>query len=192
MLQNLNKYKIILASKSPRRKQLLGDMGLTFTITDSNFDESSVVGLTPIETVKQITEGKANAVISTLKENELVITADTIVVLNGEVIGKPIDEQDAINMLSKLSGHKHEVITAVCIQTPSKKIIFSSSTFVYFKILNADEINYYVKHYKPLDKAGAYGIQEWMGTVAVVKIEGSYHNVMGLPTQDLYQHLLSL
>lgn len=166
-------------------------MGLKFSITNSNFDEDSVVGFSPVETVKRITEGKANAILNSLRENDLVITADTIVVLDKKVIGKPANEKDAIQMLSKLSDKKHEVITAVCVQTVSKKIIFSSSTFVYFKKLSNDEIFYYVEHYKPLDKAGAYGIQEWMGTVAVEKIEGSYHNVMGLPTQDLYQHLQS-
>ena len=164
-------------------------MGVTFRIVDANFDESSIKGFNPIETAKRITEGKANVLLSSLKENDLLITADTIVVLNNEIIGKPNDVQDAKQMLSKLSGNKHEVITSVCIQSLSKKIVFSSSTFVYFKNLSDEEITYYVENYKPFDKAGAYGIQEWMGTIAVEKIIGSYHNVMGFPTQDLYQQL---
>lgn len=192
MLHNLSKYKIILASKSPRRKNLLKEMGLTFEIISADIDESTIKGNTPTETAKLIAESKANAVIESLQDNELLITADTVVVLNNEVIGKPSNEEDAKNMLKKLSGNVHEVITAVCIHTKSQNIVFTNSTLVHFKLLTNDEIEYYVNNYDPLDKAGAYGIQEWMGTIAVEKIEGSYHNVMGLPTQELYKHLITL
>lgn len=192
MLQNLSKYKIILASKSPRRQNLLKEMGLTFEVKNADIDEDSIKGNTPTETAKLIAVGKANAVIESLENNELVITADTIVVLNNEVIGKPSNEEDAINILKKLSGKIHEVITAVCIHSKNNNIVFSNSALVHFKSLTNDEIEYYVKQYLPLDKAGAYGIQEWMGIIAVVKIEGSYHNVMGLPTQELYKHLVTL
>jgi septum formation protein len=192
LLQNLSKYKIILASKSPRRQNLLKEMGLTFEVKNADIDEDSIKGNTPTETAKLIAVGKANAVIESLENNELVITADTIVVLNNEVIGKPSNEEDAINILKKLSGKIHEVITAVCIHSKNKNIVFSNSALVHFKSLTIDEIEYYVKQYQPIDKAGAYGIQEWMGIVAVEKIEGSYHNVMGLPTQELYKNLATL
>ncbi|MBT8196603.1 MAG: septum formation protein Maf, partial [Bacteroidia bacterium] len=173
MLENLSQYKIILASKSPRRKNLLREMGLTFEVISADIDEASIKGNTPTETAVLIAQSKANAIIESFKNNELVITADTIVVLNNEVIGKPTSNEDAKNMLAILSGKMHEVITAVCIQTEKQKKVFSNSTLVYFKKLSTDEIEYYVDTYEPLDKAGAYGIQEWMGTVAVEKIEGS-------------------
>jgi len=187
----LSTYNIILASKSPRRKHLLEELGIQFIIKDSNFDEDSISGKTPIETVELLAQGKANALLSNQLENELVIAADTIVVLNNEIIGKPKDTDDAKKMLQKLSGNKHTVITGVCLQSKNKTDVFSTNTHVFFNELNADEINYYVDTFKPLDKAGAYGIQEWLGIIAVNKIEGSYHNVMGLPTQDLYLHLNS-
>lgn len=190
MLDNLSKYKIILASNSPRRKELLGGLGLTFEVkTLPGIDESYPSGLTGEEIPMHISFKKAQAYDNQLTDDVLLITADTIVYLNGLVLGKPVDEADAIDMLTRLSGCTHEVITGVTIKTNQKAKSFSVVSKVTFASLTAEEIRYYVQHYKPYDKAGAYGIQEWIGFVGVQSLEGSYFNVMGLPIQRLYQEL---
>lgn len=188
-LQNLEQYELILASKSPRRQQLLSDLGLKFTVQSMDVPEKYPEGLGITEIPVFLAELKAEAFRPQLKNNQLVITADTIVWLDGEVLGKPVDYDDGFRMLSGLSGKKHQVITGVCLLSAGKKVSFFSLTDVWFKSLSEQEINYYLGNYRPYDKAGAYGIQEWIGYVGINRIEGSFFNVMGLPVQSLYEHL---
>jgi MAF protein len=188
-LHNLEQYEIILASKSPRRQQLLSDLGLKFTVQSLDVKEEFPDGLGMTEIPVFLAELKANAFREQMKNNQLVITADTIVWLDGKVLGKPKDYSDGFKMLSDLSGKKHEVVTGVCLLSKTKKIVFYIVSDVWFKNLTEEEIHYYLENYKPYDKAGAYGIQEWIGYVGVNRIEGSFFNVMGLPIQDLYEHL---
>ena len=178
----------ILASKSPRRQELLKQMGLDFRVVLKDVDESYPEGLSPAETAVYIAEKKALA-FTELDKDEIVITADTIVCINEKILGKPEGEKQAFEMLSLLSGRKHEVITGVCIRSRESQQSFSELTEVYFNSLSSAEICYYIENYKPFDKAGAYGIQEWIGLVAVDKIIGSYSNVVGLPTRRLYEGL---
>lgn len=190
MLENISKYKIVLASNSPRRKELLGGLGLQFEVrTMDGIDESYPDTLVGEEIPMFISSRKADAYQAAMAEDELVITADTIVYAKGEVLGKPADAADAKRMLNLLSGCHHEVITGVCIMTKQWRRQFAATSRVHFAKLTDEEIDYYVKNYKPFDKAGAYGIQEWIGFVGVVGIEGSYFNVMGLPVQRLYSEL---
>ncbi len=186
---NLGKYKIILASKSPRRQQLLSDLGLTFETMTTDTDESFPEDMPVADVAAFLAEKKAEAFLAKIDENQLVITADTIVALGDEVLNKPGDAAHAREMLKSLSGKKHEVITGVCLFSKTKKVVFSAQTSVWFKELNDEEINFYIENYKPFDKAGAYGIQEWIGYVGIYRIDGSYFNVMGLPVQQLYTHL---
>lgn len=188
-LENLQKYDIILASQSPRRQQLLNDLGLQFSVQSMNVTEDFPQSLGMYEIPVYLAELKATAFLPQLKNNQLVITADTIVWLNGHVLNKPSDYQDAYRMLSDLSGKKHQVITGVCLLSSEKKVSFFVSTDVWFKELEDKEIMYYLDHYRPYDKAGAYGIQEWIGYIGIHHIEGSFFNVMGLPIQTLYEHL---
>lgn len=188
-LENLQKYEIILASQSPRRQQLLSDLGLQFSVRSMNVDETFPPGLGMTEVPVYLAELKATAFLPQLKVNQLVITADTIVWLDGRVMNKPADYNEAYAMLSDLSGKKHQVITGVCLLSAEKRISFFVSTDVWFKQLSDEEIHYYLDHYRPYDKAGAYGIQEWIGYVGIHHIEGSFFNVMGLPVQSLYEHL---
>ena len=193
MLDNLNKYHIILASNSPRRKELLTILGLNFeSKTIPGIDESYPKELKGEEIPIHIATKKASVYQTLINNNELVITADTIVYVDGEVLGKPKDQADANRMLKLLSGRSHEVITGVCILTRDNQQNFAVTTNVTFDTLSEDEINFYVEKYKPYDKAGAYGIQEWIGLVGVSKLEGSYFNVMGLPVQRLYKELKKL
>ena len=190
MLDNLKKYKVILASNSPRRKELLGGLGIPYEVkTMPDIDESYPEGLGCEEIPVYIARTKANAYRSMMQEDELIITADTIVWLDGVVMGKPKDETEACNMLRQLAGHTHQVVTGVCITTQSKQVSFATVTDVTFAPLTEEEIAYYVTRYKPMDKAGAYGIQEWIGFVGVQNITGSYFNVVGLPIQRLYTEL---
>ncbi len=180
--------KIILASKSPRRKELLAGLGYEFEVrVIPGIDESYPEGLTMEEIPQYIAHEKASAY--DVGEDELLLTADTVVVLDQEVLGKPHDEADAARMLHELSGRTHHVITGVCLKTSSAQRRFSVTTEVTFKTLTDEEINYYISHYRPFDKAGAYGIQEWIGYIGVTGIRGSYFNVMGLPVQRIYQEL---
>ncbi|MDP3180842.1 MAG: Maf-like protein [Bacteroidota bacterium] len=182
-------YDIILASKSPRRQELLKDLGLKFEVQSLDIHEVFPEGLSMTEIPVYLAELKAEAFRPSLKKNQLVITADTIVWLDGHVMNKPIDFADGYRMLKNLSGKKHQVLTGVCILTAEKKVSFFASTDVWFKTLSDEEIHYYLKNYRPYDKAGAYGIQEWIGYIGIHRIEGSFYNVMGLPVQSLYEHL---
>ena len=193
MLENLNKYKVILASNSPRRKELLSGLGIDYEVkTLPDIDESFPEGLTEVETATYIARAKADAYRATMQADELIITADTIVWLDGEVMGKPVDEEDACRMLRALSGQTHQVITGVCLTTQDNQKAFATVTDVTFCPLSEEEISFYVEHYRPMDKAGSYGIQEWIGFVGVESISGSYFNVMGLPIQRLYTELKKL
>lgn len=192
MLDNLNKYQIVLASNSPRRKELLQRMGVNFKVrTLFGIDESFPDSLRGEDIVCYISRNKAEAYRSSMAGNELLITADTIVYLDGEVMGKPKNAEQAKEMLHKLSGKTHQVITGVTIVTAGRTENFGVTSQVKFAELTDEEINFYVDNYLPFDKAGAYGIQEWIGIVAVEEIKGSYFNVVGLPVQRLYQKLKS-
>ncbi|MGB3106760.1 MULTISPECIES: Maf family protein [Sphingobacterium] len=191
MLKNLKNRTIILGSQSPRRKQLLAGLGLTFEVDVRETEEYVDPNLSAAEVVRQIAICKAEAFRD--KDDCLVICADTIVVSDkGEILGKPKDEQEARATLTNLSGKKHLVLTAVAISWEGKISTFVETTTVYFYELDADEIDHYVTKFSPLDKAGSYGIQEWIGLIAVKKIEGEYNNVVGLPTAKLYQELKKL
>ena len=193
MLENLNKYKIILASNSPRRKELLSGLGVDYEVkTLPDVDESYPDGLSGEEIAQHIARGKAEAYRSLIQADELVITADTIVWLDGTVMGKPKDEEEAKDMLMRLSGKPHEVITGVCLTTASTQKTFATVTDVTFATLTDEEVDYYVTRYQPMDKAGSYGVQEWIGFVGVENLSGSYFNVMGLPIQRLYTELKKL
>lgn len=190
MLDNLNKYKIILASGSPRRRELLEGLGLPFTVKCiDGIDESYPESLPAEETALFIAKKKSEAYKGLTDSGHLIITADTVVVCNDMVLGKPSNKNEAQKMLNMLSGKTHQVITGVTLATKEKTVSFSVSTDVRFTTLDKKEIEYYVDKYRPLDKAGAYGIQEWIGYVGVEYISGSYYNVMGLPIQRLYQEL---
>lgn len=190
MLDNLKKYKIVLASNSPRRKELMQRLGIPFKVrTLYGIDESYPDSLRGEDIVCYISRNKAKAYRSSMGADELLITADTIVYLDGEVLGKPRDAENAKQMLRTLSGKTHQVITGVTIQTYDRMDNFAVTSHVKFSELSDDEINYYVDNFLPFDKAGAYGIQEWIGLVAVEELQGSYFNVMGLPIQRLYQYL---
>lgn len=182
---------IILASKSPRRQELLKLMGFDFQVVLREVDESYPPGLSPSEIAVYISEKKARA-FDLLIENEIVITADTIVSLDGKILGKPENEDHAFEMLSQLSGKGHDVITGVSLLKDHKVSSFYELTEVFFKEISAEQIRYYINTCQPMDKAGAYGIQEWIGLVAVDRINGSYSNVVGLPTHRLYSELCKL
>jgi septum formation protein len=191
LLEKVKNFDIVLASASPRRKQLLEEMGLQFRVEPVHIEEEFPTGLQPVKIAEFLSRIKAEAFpADKVRNNTLIITADTIVTLEGEVLGKPEDKNQAIDILNELSGKMHEVITGVTFRTHTKQHTFSVSTNVVFKSLDPSEIGYYIDVYQPFDKAGAYGIQEWIGHVAIEKIEGSYFNVMGLPTHQLYQELL--
>ncbi len=181
---------IILASNSPRRKELLAGLGLKFEVrTMPGIDESFPDHLSGEAIALHISSKKASAYLSALTDDDLLITADTIVYLEGRVLGKPLDAADACRMLRDLSGRTHQVITGVTIATRERQHSFASVSEVTFASLTDEEIDYYVSNYRPFDKAGAYGIQEWIGFIGVERIEGSYFNVMGLPVQRLYTEL---
>lgn len=183
-------YKIILASNSPRRKELLAGLDVDFEVrVIQDIDESFPTSLPTKDIAEFISRKKAAVYQEKMTDDELVITADTIVVLDSEVMGKPHDEADASRMLHKLSGRTHQVITGVTLTTTTRQQSFSVETDVTFKKLSDEEINYYVQRYKPFDKAGAYGIQEWIGHIGVTGLQGSYFNVMGLPVQRIYEAL---
>ena len=181
---------IILASNSPRRRELLAGLDLDFEVKVlPDIDESYPDNLPVAEVAGYIARKKAAPYCALIGESDLVITADTVVIVGNEVLGKPKDAEDARRMLQLISGRTHQVITGVCLLTTDKEHSFSVTTDVTFKQLSADEITYYIEHYKPFDKAGAYGIQEWIGYVGVTSINGSYFNVMGLPVQRLWEEL---
>ena len=183
------KYNYILASKSPRRNQLFKSLGIEFKIITKEVDEKYPSTLYKEEIPVFLAELKAKPFLHDINCNDLVVTADTIVWLKGKVLGKPKNKKEAIQMLQQLSGNEHQVITGVCLTSFNKQISFSSISNVHFKNLTNIEIEHYVSEYKPFDKAGAYGIQEWIGLIGISHIEGSFYNVMGLPVQRLYEEI---
>jgi septum formation protein len=190
MLENLKDRHIILASHSPRRRFLMKQLGLEFTEISAEIDESFPEELTPEETAIFLAEKKAGHFGELLEDpKNILITADTLVLIGGRILGKPEGEEGAAKMLKTLSGNMHQVVTGICLRSRDKSLSFTSWTDVYFKDLTGEEIKYYLEHYKPYDKAGAYGIQEWIGYIGITRIEGSYFNVMGLPVQRLYEEL---
>lgn len=189
MLSHLSSYNIILASQSPRRSELLNSLNIPFEIKVIEVDENYPAQLVGVDIPVYLAEKKANAYIDTMDEKTMLITADTIVWHEGQVYNKPKDKAEAFSMLKSLSGKTHQVITGVCISTLKKRKVFHVISEVRFARLNSQEINYYLDNFKPYDKAGAYGVQEWIGYVGVEHIEGSYFNVMGLPIQRLYTEL---
>ena len=189
IIEKLNDFKIILASRSPRRQQLLRELGLKFEVVIKEYEEIYPEGLSGDEIARYVAHEKAASFKNEISDNVIVIAADTIVWCNNKVLGKPIDNEDAKSILKEISGNTHEVITGVSILSSSKELTFSDSTKVTFESLSEEEINYYVEKYKPYDKAGAYGIQEWIGIIACSHIDGSYFNVVGLPVQRLYSEL---
>ena len=190
MLEQLKDYRIILASNSPRRKELLAGLGIPFEVkTLPGVDEAYPDTLNPSEVAEYISREKANAYADRMEDDELLITADTVVVSGDEIMGKPENADDACRMLHRLSGTVHQVYTGVTLTTLNMQRSFTAATDVRFAKLTDEEVNYYVETFRPFDKAGAYGIQEWIGYVGVESIHGSYFNVMGLPIQRLYQEL---
>ncbi|WP_165352974.1 Maf family nucleotide pyrophosphatase [Flavobacterium dauae] len=187
--EKYNNYQIILASNSPRRKQFLSDLGLTFNVKPANVNEEYPSHLQGKDIALYIAQQKAS-VFNNLDTNEVVITCDTIVWINDEALGKPKNSTDAKKMLQKLSGKTHEVISAVCIKSNQKEHLFYDVTQVTFNTLNSLDIDYYVDTFKPFDKAGSYGIQEWIGLIGIEKINGSYTNVVGMPMEKLYKELI--
>ena len=184
------KYKLILASNSPRRKELLAGLGVPFEVRVlQDIDEDYPESLPVNEVARYIAKEKADAYRRVIAQDELIITADTVVIVGDEILGKPVDEADAVRMLRLLSGRTHQVTTGVCLLTTEKERCFDVTTDVTFKTLTDEEIHYYVNHYRPFDKAGAYGVQEWIGYIGVTGLHGSYYNVMGLPVQRIYQEL---
>lgn len=185
--------KILLASQSPRRRALLKELGVKVEIVEPQHgDEDYPPSLKGAEIPVFLAVEKAKACTSPTNKGEILLTADTIVWLNNAVIGKPGSRNDAKEMLGKLSGNMHEVFTGVCLTTSEKQITFYDTARVFFKSLSEAEIDFYLDHYKPYDKAGSYGVQEWIGYIGIEKIEGSYFNVMGLPIHKVYQELLKL
>jgi septum formation protein len=189
LIDDLKGFSLLLASRSPRRKQLLEELGLEFRVVIRDWEEAYPSGLEGKEIALYIAEQKARGFLPEIKENEIVLTADTIVWCNGRVLDKPASRDEAIRILRLISGNTHEVITGVCLLSARYKSTFSSTTKVTFADLTDEEIMYYVDSDKPYDKAGAYGIQEWIGIAGCSKIEGSYFNVMGLPSDLLYREL---
>ena len=187
----LNKINIILASGSPRRQQFFKEMDLHYTIRLKEIEEIYPEHLQAEEITNFLAELKANAFENDLKENDILVTSDTIVWLNGKALGKPKDYNDAFKMLQELSNQTHEVITSVCLKSLDKTEVFHCVTKVTFSYLSDEAIRYYLDNYKPFDKAGSYGIQDWIGLIGISKIEGSYTNVVGLPTEILFQKLMN-
>lgn len=190
MLDNIKKYEVILASKSPRRKELLGMLDIPFAIkVKEGIDESYPEDMPVIEVAEFLSRLKGKAYAADMKQNELVITADTVVILDNKIYGKPHTRKDAVEMLMTLQGRTHTVASGVCVATKEKIVSFTTCTAVTFAPLSREEATWYVEKYNPLDKAGAYGIQEWIGCAAVASIDGSFYNVMGLPVHQLYNVL---
>jgi septum formation protein len=185
--------RLLLASNSPRRRQLLSDLGLSYEVRLKEVDESFPAHLHRTEIAEYLAAHKASAYHADLQPGDVLLTADTIVCLDDEVLNKPADDEDAVRMLTQLQGRAHDVYTGVCLLTgEGQQVVFSDQTQVHFRPLTEAEIRYYVQHYRPLDKAGAYGAQDWIGLVAVTRLEGSYFNVMGLPVHRVWAELAKL
>ena len=192
MLKKISdQYNVILGSASPRRKELLSDTGLRFSIQTTDKEEIFSRLLKAEEIAEFLAKQKSEFLSENLQENDLLITADTIVSFKNEILNKPKNKQEAFETLNKLSENTHKVITGVCLKSKNKEIIFSVITLVTFKVLSEDEIHHYISKYNPYDKSGAYGIQDWIGKIGISNINGSYTNVIGLPISELYQHLKS-
>ena len=191
-MHSIKNYKLILASASPRRQQLMKDAGFTFEVRLKNVEEKYPQELHWENVPEYLSKVKASAFREELKADEVLITADTVVCIHDRILGKPADRKEAISMLQELSGNRHLVVTGVSVTTRTEQLSFSSRTDVFFKRLSNEEIEFYVDTYKPFDKAGAYGIQEWIGYIGIERIEGSFYNVMGLPIQKLYETLRKL
>lgn len=192
-LDNLKSYDIILASGSPRRRELLSMLDIDFRVdTSHSVDETVPDGISADEVAPYLSRLKAMAYPISAGEHSLVIAADTVVIIDGEVLGKPVDKNDACRMLDCLQGREQKVITGVTVRTAESISTFSAESIVEFAPLSKDEISYYVERYSPLDKAGAYGIQEWIGAAGIKGINGSFYNVMGLPVQRLYAYLKTI
>ncbi len=190
LLDELKNYKIYLASKSPRRRELLTDMGIDFEVFSTEVEESYDPSLSPAEVVQYLSRLKLSTIdLSQYPANTIFIACDTIVVIDGHIIGKPKDDEEAMAMLRQLSGHTHTVLSGLTVATPARMLTDYRSTEVTFADLSDSEMQYYVQQYKPLDKAGAYGVQEWIGCVGIKSITGSFYNVMGLPTRLLWELL---
>ena len=191
MIEKLNGEHIILASNSPRRKELLSSLKIPFQVVVRNTDETVKDGVSAEETAKSLAIKKASFYNDiTNIDNTILITADTVVLIDNTILGKPGSHKEAFNMLKLLSARSHKVITGVAITSAKKQVSFDSVTTVYFKQLSDDEIDFYITNFKPFDKAGAYGIQEWIGMIGITRIVGSYFNVVGLPVQKLYSELI--
>lgn len=188
--EKLQGYKVILASGSPRRRQFMKDLNIDFEIRLNEVEEIYPENLQGCEITDFLAELKGNALTDTLEDKEILITSDTIVWHNHEALGKPKDYEDAFNMLSSLSGKTHEVISSVCLKSKEKSVTFNETTRVTFHEITEAEIKHYLDNYKPFDKAGAYGIQEWIGLIAIAKLEGSYNNVVGMPVNKVYYELI--
>lgn len=183
-------YRLILASKSPRRKELLDTLDIPFQVETYPVEEDFPEAMPPEEVAEFLAIKKAKG-FRQLQQSELLLTSDTTVILNAKILGKPANRTEAIAMLTALSGTRHAVVSGVCLTTSTQQVSFSEKTAVNFRRLNPDEIEYYVDQYHPFDKAGAYGIQEWIGKIGITSIEGDYYNVVGLPLQSLYRQLQS-
>lgn len=190
--EKFKNHRIILASGSPRRQQFLKELDVDFEIQLKDIEEIYPEHLQAEEITNFLAKLKASAFALDLDDNDILITSDTIVWLNNKALGKPKDYDEAFEMLTEMSGTTHKVITSVCLKTIDKEVVFYEETLVTFTALSSDEIKYYLNNYKPFDKAGSYGIQEWIGLVAIEKIEGSYANVVGLPTHRLYEEMMKL
>lgn len=180
---------ILLASKSPRRKQLLSELGFEFEMVLQDIEETYPDDLPKQKVPEYLASKKAAAVAHHLKENQIILASDTIVLMNDSIYAKPKDHDDAFRILKELSNNSHQVITGVCLLSKEKEVTFADVSEVHFAPISDEEINFYIKKYKPFDKAGAYAIQEWIGMAKIIKIEGSYHNIVGLPTNKVYEAL---
>lgn len=189
MLENLQNKKIILASKSPRRQELLKGLGLNFEVRTKDIEETYSADLRAEDVPVFLSEKKANEFLHELKSGEIIITSDTIVIHQGKILEKPQSKEEAHEMLRRLADSEHIVVTGVCIQSLEKKVVFSDLTLVEFSALTDEEIDFYIENYKPFDKAGSYGAQDWIGFVSIKKLTGSYFNVMGLPVHRVYAEL---
>lgn len=185
----MNGKRVILASKSPRRVELMKMVGLTFEIVTKDVDETHPAGIDAHDVPMQLAIKKAKACAEGINPNDVVVGADTVVILHGKIYEKPKDREDAIAMLGDLSGQMHEVVTGVCLYSLGKELSFSETTKVFFNLLTKEEITFYIDNYKPFDKAGSYACQEWIGAVAISRFEGDYFNVVGLPINRVYKEL---
>ncbi|MCH7415200.1 Maf family nucleotide pyrophosphatase [Belliella sp. R4-6] len=186
---NLKNHHVVLASKSPRRNELLKGLGIDFTVRTKDTDESFPSEMNPFEVAGFLSKKKADAFLEEIEANEILITADTVVIVNNQILGKPIDKNDAFEMINSLSDGVHEVVTGITLTSKTKQVTLQDTVSVSFKKLDKEEIEFYIETFKPFDKAGAYGIQEWIGYIAVDRIEGSFYTVMGLPVHLVYDQL---